>query len=95
MNLNEFQDLIDRWGQGISGWPDPQRQAAVDLVARSADARTLLEEAQMLRNLLSAPRLHAPAELVHRILGAATGSPRHASPRDLAAPVDSVTAQPG
>jgi hypothetical protein len=72
MDVSEFEDLIDRQGEDISRWPDAQRQRALDLLVSSADARQLLDEARMLRQVLAAPPVRAPAGLADRIVAAAS-----------------------
>jgi hypothetical protein len=71
MDVREFEDLIDRLGEDTSRWPDVQRQAAAGLLASSAEAVALLDEARALRALLSAPPVRAPAGLADRIFAAA------------------------
>lgn len=72
MDVRDFEDLIDRLGEDTSHWPDVQRQAAVGLLASSAEARALLDQARMLRAALSAPPVRAPAGLADRIFAAAS-----------------------
>lgn len=81
MTNDDFEDLVDRWGENVSAWPEPQRTAARDLLARSAEARTLLAEAVALRRAL-APRdaARAPADLSARILAAALDPPAADTP---------------
>ncbi|WP_349644592.1 MULTISPECIES: hypothetical protein [unclassified Bradyrhizobium] len=85
MNLDEFEDWLDRLGEDVSRWPDPQRSAAEALLADSAAARDLLEEAKALREALAAPKLRAPAGLAGRILAEA-GRMATESPAPTAAP---------
>ncbi len=66
-----FEDLIDRLGEDLSRWPSDQRLAAEQLLATSAAARTLHEEARVLRQALSGPPVSAPAGLADRIAAAA------------------------
>lgn len=72
MDVREFEDLIDRLGEDISGWPDVQRQAAVELLSSSSEASALLAEARTLREALSAPPVRAPVGLADRIFAAAS-----------------------
>ena len=67
-----FEDLIDRLGEDLSRWPSDQRLAAEQLLATSAAARTLHEEARELRKALSGPAVSAPAGLADRIAAAAS-----------------------
>ena len=91
MDVNEFQDLIDRWGEDICRWPDPQRQAATELVTCSAEARTRLESARLLRQALSTPPALAPAGLADRIVIAATQPTNEAASDCEAAPAAAKT----
>jgi hypothetical protein len=71
MDVREFEDLIDRMGEDLSRWPDAQRLAAEGLLASSAEARVLHDEARTLRQLLAGPPVRAPAGLANRIVAAA------------------------
>jgi hypothetical protein len=71
MDLNEFEDLIDRLGEDVSRWPESQRPAALRLIASSSAAKELLAQARTLREALAAPSVRAPAGLVDRIVVAA------------------------
>ncbi|WP_349631511.1 hypothetical protein [Bradyrhizobium tropiciagri] len=75
MDVATFEDLIDRLGEDLSRWPDDQRLAAMQLLASSAEARALYEEASALRKALAAPPVRAPAGLVDRIVTAAAKLP--------------------
>lgn len=71
MDLARFSDLIDRLGEDISRWPQPDRAGATDLLARSAEARDRLDEAVGLRRALARPAVRAPEGLADRIAAAA------------------------
>lgn len=71
MNVTEFEDLIDRHGEDFSRWPDVKREAAVVLLRFSPAARELMEEARLIRDALSAPKVLAPAGLADRIFAQA------------------------
>jgi len=71
MDVGAFEDLIDRLGEDLSLWPDAQRVAALELLASSADARVLYDEARTLRQVLASPPVRAPAGLADRIVAAA------------------------
>jgi hypothetical protein len=71
MDVIEFEELIDRLGEDLSRWPDDRRLSALDLLAHSPAAQTLLDEARTLRDALAAPRVRAPAGLADRIVAAA------------------------
>jgi hypothetical protein len=72
MNVVEFEDWLDRLGEDVPRWPEPQRQAALALLKDSTEAQILLEESQALRRALSAPKIRAPAGLAERIAAQAT-----------------------
>lgn len=76
MDVATFEDLIDRLGEDLSRWPDDQRLAAVQLLASSAEARALYEEASAVRRALAAPPVRAPGGLVDRIVTAAANLPQ-------------------
>lgn len=76
MDVATFEDLIDRLGEDLSRWPDDQRLAAEQLLASSAEVRTLYEEASAVRRALAAPAVRAPKGLVDRIVTAAATLPR-------------------
>ncbi len=72
MDVREFEDLIDRLGEDLSRWPDAQRLAAEELLASSAEARDLHDDARVLRQVLASPPVRAPAGLADRIVAAAS-----------------------
>jgi hypothetical protein len=74
MDIREFEDCLDRFGDDFSQWPAPERAAGQTLLASSSDARDLWEEAASLRQALEAPLVRAPAGLADRIVLQATGS---------------------
>lgn len=43
MDVTEFEELIDRLGEDLSRWPDDRRLSALDLLAQSPAAQTLLD----------------------------------------------------
>ncbi|MGY3488791.1 hypothetical protein ACVW1C_006674 [Bradyrhizobium sp. USDA 4011] len=85
MDVATFEDLIDRLGEDLSRWPDDQRLAAVQLLASSAEARTLYEQASAVRRALTAPPVRAPKGLVDRIVTVAAKLPQDELP-EVAAP---------
>lgn len=95
MDVREFEDLIDRLGEDISCWPDGQRQAAVELLASSPEARALLEQARALRQALSAPAVRAPAGLANRIVAAAGRLKAPPSAEDDSVSAAADASQPG
>ncbi|SDD46439.1 hypothetical protein SAMN05216337_1011130 [Bradyrhizobium brasilense] len=76
MDVATFEDLIDRLGEDLSRWPDDQRLAAAQLLASSAEAWTLYEEASAVRRALAAPPVRAPKGLADRIVTAAAKLPQ-------------------
>src|SRR5690349_10469963 len=87
MDVGTFEDLIDRLGEDLSLWPDVQRAGALDLLASSAEARVLYDEARTLRQALAGPPVRAPSGLADRIVAAA--GKLKADP--VAAPADTET----
>ncbi|WP_201159736.1 hypothetical protein [Rhodoplanes elegans] len=87
MDIDDFEDQVDRWGEDVSAWPEPSRTQALALLKVSAEAREVLAEAQALRDALAAREpVRAPADLADRILAAARATepqrepaPSHAS----------------
>ncbi|MBR1130999.1 hypothetical protein [Bradyrhizobium iriomotense] len=71
MDVTEFEELIDRLGEDLSLWPDDRRLPAEALLAQSAAAQALLDEARALRQALAAPPVRAPKGLADRIVAAA------------------------
>lgn len=69
MNMEEFEDLVDRLGEDLSLWPEPVRAEARLLLAQSEEAREVLAEARSVRLALSRDlAVRAPAHLVDRIM---------------------------
>ncbi|MFL9823534.1 hypothetical protein [Rhodoplanes sp. SY1] len=88
MDIDDFEDQVDRWGEDVSAWPEPSRTQALALLKVSAEAREVLAEAKALREALAVREpVRAPADLADRILAAARATepqrepaPSHASP---------------
>jgi hypothetical protein len=79
MTLAEFERLLDVYGGDRTRWPTEARAAAAQLVARDAEARRLLAEAEALDRVLERAPLPALAKegaLADRIVAAAQRSPR-------------------
>jgi hypothetical protein len=68
MDIEEFEDLLDRLGEDLSRWPAEKQRSASVLLAQSGEARELLREAVSLRSLLSKPPVRAPEGLADRIV---------------------------
>ncbi|HEX8028941.1 MAG TPA: hypothetical protein VF491_10790 [Vicinamibacterales bacterium] len=94
MDVATFEDLIDRLGEDLSRWPDDQRLAAVQLLASSAEARTLYEAASAVRRALTAPPVRAPKGLLDRIVTAAAKLPQQELPQEPASEPSAPEEQP-
>lgn len=69
MNIDDFEQGLDRWGSDLDSWPDPERDAASMLVERSERARALMVQGQALDGWLDEGRTHrAPMQLKQKIL---------------------------
>ena len=72
ISIDRFRTLLDAYGAMAQRWPEAERDAALALVARSAEARTLMDDARKLDDLLdSLPVAEPSPELAGRILAAA------------------------
>ena len=73
MTLDRFDSLCAAWGSDLDRWPAAERDAAVNLIAASAEARALQERAAALDDLLDEYTI-APADqvLVQRVLSMAS-----------------------
>lgn len=70
LTLDAFQELLDRLGGDVSGWPAAERTAALSLLENSPQAQEMLAHAGMLDAALAqAPK--APRGLADRIVNAA------------------------
>jgi hypothetical protein len=79
ITLAELGQLLDVYGADRLRWPANVRTAATQLVARDAEARRLLVEAEALDRVLDnapVPALAVEAALAERIVAAAQRSPR-------------------
>lgn len=79
MTMSEFERLLDVYGGDRTRWPADARAAAAQLVARDANARHMLAEAEALDRVLERaplPGLAVEAALADRIVAAAQRSPR-------------------
>ena len=68
MTPDRFDSLCAAWGSDLDRWPAAERDAAVELIAASAEARALQANAAALDDLLDAYAI-APADqaLVQRV----------------------------
>lgn len=79
MNLERFADLIAAYGTDPQRWPAVERQAAQSLLAASAGAQRLVQEAQAFDALLSAsplPAIEPSAALRSRIMAQIGPAPK-------------------
>ncbi|MFC3676846.1 hypothetical protein [Ferrovibrio xuzhouensis] len=79
MNLERFADLIAAYGTNPQRWPAAERQAAQSLLAASAEAQRLVQEAQAFDALLSIsplPAIEPSAALRSRIMAQIGPAPR-------------------
>jgi hypothetical protein len=69
MNIEEFEDLVDRCGEVPAEWPEAVRADALAFLAGSAAARAVVTEASSLRAMFGgAVKEPAPANLADRIV---------------------------
>ena len=64
----ELQDLVDRFGEDTSAWPNELRAPAEDLIDECAEARDIIDQARQLRQQLRNLGPKAPACIVDRIV---------------------------
>lgn len=80
--LQRLRDILDAYGGDPERWPDAERQPALDLVARSAEARRCCDEALRLDAALDLlPAAEPTPGLEERILAAARREPQEAERR--------------
>jgi hypothetical protein len=73
MRIEEFQDLVDTFGERVEDWPSEVREAAVALLESSQHAKDIVAEAIALRAAFNASPVHrAPPELASRITALAS-----------------------
>ena len=69
MKFAEFEDHLGRFGEDLMVWPPSAREAGLELLRNSAEAREIMEEAQVLRRAMTAVApVRAPAGLADRIV---------------------------
>ncbi|WP_022694645.1 hypothetical protein [Ponticaulis koreensis] len=61
MKLEHFEMLLDLHGPDVSGWPEADSIAARSLLSTSAEARTLLDQAETLETMLSSYTVAEPS----------------------------------
>jgi hypothetical protein len=74
MTIVEFEDLLDRLGDDLSRWPAAQQAAGRALLAESEVARELLEEASVLRRMMTKPAAPAPRDLRDAVFARTIGN---------------------
>ncbi len=67
----ELQDLVDRFGEDTSAWPNEFRAPAEELIDECAEARDIIAQARRLRSQLRSLGPKAPSCIVDRIIGVA------------------------
>jgi hypothetical protein len=76
MKFEEFEDHLGRFGEDLMVWPPSAREAGLELLLNSAEAREIMEEAQVLRRAMTAVApVRAPAGLADRIVAEALRAP--------------------
>jgi len=70
----ELQDLVDRFGEDTSAWPNELREPAEELIDECAEARDIIAQARRLRSQLRSLGPKAPSCIVDRIIGVALDS---------------------
>ena len=75
MQVEEFEDLLDRHGDDLAKWPVAERDAGFALLRASQEARDLLEEARDMRDMFgAADQTVAPSGLAERVISSAMQS---------------------
>ena len=78
MNLERLREIVDAYGASATRWPEAERPAAEALLAASAEARALADDAARFDALLDmAPAEEPSAALRERLMAA---RPRAAAP---------------
>ena len=67
----ELQDLVDRFGEDMTAWPNEFREPAADLIDECAEARDIIAQARSLRVQLRNLGAKAPNCIVDRIVAIA------------------------
>jgi len=86
ISMERLKEMVDAWGASPSRWPEAERPAAEALVAASAEARRLVDEALHLDTLLDAAPVEAPSEALMARLMAARPRPVADAPSVARAP---------
>ena len=67
MNVDRLRELLESYGASSDRWPPGERSAAEALIASSAEARTLVENAQTLDDMLNLDLPDLGSERLDRI----------------------------
>jgi hypothetical protein len=70
MDVEEFEDLIDRPRGDMSSWPDAKRRARKILLTSSREAQPLIEQAGTLCAVVAVPRRPVPVVAMAATRGA-------------------------
>ncbi|MFM2045698.1 MAG: hypothetical protein RLY86_4274 [Pseudomonadota bacterium] len=79
MGIDRFADLLDRHGPNGDAWPVADRAPALALIARDAEAASLLEAARLVEAVLAAPPDPASPALRRAVLDVPMHHPRTAA----------------
>ncbi len=92
--LERLRDILDAYGGDPDRWPDAEREPALELLARSADARRLRDDARHLDAALDVlPAAEPSAGLEERIVAAARRTPQDAGRTSNVAALDDARAR--
>lgn len=80
MTLERLKTILDAYGAQPGRWPAEERAAAEALVARSAEARTALAEAEGLDGALAAWQPEVPEAALARLTATTAFPPPQAAP---------------
>jgi hypothetical protein len=81
MDIEEFDDCVDRLGEDPTLWPSPAREQGLALLRDEPAARAIVSQAKLLRTALSSvPPARAPAGLADRIVQKAVAARAPAAP---------------
>lgn len=78
LDMERFEELLDRLGPDIDMWPEADRQAARALLARSIPARHALDAARLVESVLAEPAVPASVRLRQAVLDIPLAEPRQA-----------------
>jgi hypothetical protein len=77
MTLDDFAMLLDRHGSDPAQWPDPERQRALALLARSPEAAGMFERHRRFEALFAAAQIPDPPSTARIVARATARRPRH------------------